>query len=50
MLELIKSLNIDRLAGACIFILYSCLSYWDYDDDDRDNHLTLVPISSKIGK
>lgn len=50
MLELIKSLNRDSLAGACIFIFYTCLSYWESDDDDRDNHLTLVPISSKIGK
>lgn len=57
MLEILESISIEMVKGACIYIFYTCLTYWDSayrDEDDINNtsieNLTLVPIVTKIGR
>lgn len=49
LIEVIEGLGTKVLSGSCIFIFYSCLTFWESGDEKDADKLTLVPMSIKIG-
>lgn len=52
MLKLIKGLGREEVAGAGIYVFYTCLTHWDFDknSDSTSENLKLVPIASQVGR
>jgi len=53
LVKIITTLGVGEVAGAGIFIFYTCLTHWDFDRNSEEStkeNIRLVAIASKVGR